>query len=72
MLKRSDADEAQLEEYETWIKDNHPEHDRTSCNDINLYNAGSVTLRHRCERCESLSQLQAWKIARGLQRINLS
>lgn len=53
--------ENQLAEYEAWVAKNHPEHDRTSCSDDNLYNAGSVTLRHRCERCESLSQLDAWK-----------
>ena len=35
-----------------------PEHDRTSCNDTNLYNAGSIALRSRCERCEALSQLE--------------
>ena len=34
-----------------------PEHDRTSCDDKDLYNAGSIALRHRCERCEALSQL---------------
>jgi len=54
-------DEKQLSEYEAWIADNHPEHDRTSCDDNNLHNAGSVTLRHRCDRCESLKQLKAWK-----------
>lgn len=35
-----------------------PEHDRTSCSDADLYNAGTVFLRHRCERCEALSQLK--------------
>lgn len=34
-----------------------PEHDRTSCNDDDLYNAGSIALRYRCNRCEALSQL---------------
>ena len=53
--------ERQLAEYEAWIAAHHPEHDRSSCNDANLYNAGTVMLRHRCDRCESLSQLDAWK-----------
>lgn len=35
-----------------------PTHSRTSCNDTDLYNAGSIYLRHRCDRCEALSQLQ--------------
>ena len=54
--------EAQLAEYEKWIAENHPEHCRTSCNDTDLYNAGSVMYRYRCERCESLSKLKAWKM----------
>ena len=49
-------------EYEAWIEANYPQHDRTSCNDTNLYNAGTVMLRYRCERCESLSQLQYFKL----------
>ena len=49
-------------EYEAWIEANHPQHDRTSCDDNNLYNAGTVMLRHRCERCESLSQLRYFKL----------
>lgn len=53
--------ENQIIEYEEWIADNYPEHDRTSCSDADLYNCGSVMLRHRCERCESLNQLEAWK-----------
>ena len=36
-----------------------PEHDRTSCDDSDLYNAGTIFQRYRCERCEALSQLQA-------------
>ena len=51
--------QAQLAEYEEWIAENHPEHCRTSCNDTDLYNAGSVMYRYRCERCESLSKLKA-------------
>lgn len=35
-----------------------PEHDRTSCNDADLFNAGTIFLRYRCERCEALSQLK--------------
>lgn len=53
----------QLAAYEAEIAQNHPTHDRTSCNDTNLYNAGTVMLRHRCERCESLQQLKYWKMA---------
>lgn len=64
----TEAEEAQLAEFLSWIAANHPEHDRTSCNDTDLYNAGTVMLRHRCERCESLSQLKAWKLERLSQK----
>ena len=64
----TEDDKKQLAEYETWIAENHPEHDRTSCNDNLLYNAGTVTLRYRCERCESLAQLNAWKIGRKITK----
>lgn len=40
----------------------YPNHDRTSCNDENLYNSGTLMLHHRCERCEVLSRLKAWRI----------
>jgi hypothetical protein len=55
----------QLAYYEKWVDENTPEHGRTSCSDTNLYNAGTVTLRYRCERCESLSQLKKWKMTHG-------
>lgn len=58
----TEENELQLAEYVAWIDANYPEHDRTSCDDHSLYNAGSVTLRHRCERCESLSQLRYWRL----------
>lgn len=54
--------ENQLAEYEEWISEKYPEHDRTSCSDANLYNAGTVMPRYRCDRCESLNQLKYWKM----------
>lgn len=61
----AENDEKELAYYESWIEKNYPTHDRTSCNDTDMYNAGTVTLRHRCERCESLSQLRYWKLSRN-------
>ena len=46
----------------------YPDHDRTSCNDENLYNAGDIFLRYRCERCESLNQLRMQEIITNLMR----
>lgn len=60
----TDDEKKQLAYYVAWIAENHPKHDRTSCNDNTLYNAGTVTLPHRCDRCESLSMLKAWKMER--------
>lgn len=57
----------QLQEYKLWIEENYPEHDRTSCNDENLYNAGNIMFRYRCSRCESLRQLKVWKLEQGIR-----
>lgn len=58
-----DEDEEQYEEYLAEIDALHPKHDRTSCDDNDLYNRGFVLLPPRCARCEALSQLKAWRTA---------
>lgn len=58
-----DEDEEKYEEYLAEIDALHPKHDRTSCDDNDLYNRGFVLLPPRCARCEALSQLKAWRTA---------
>lgn len=57
-------DEAQYAHYLQWIEDTHPEHERTSCNDSDLYNGATVTLMARCARCDALTKLKGWRAER--------
>jgi len=60
-----DRDEEDLER----INKEWPKHCRTSCNDDDLYNSGTVFYRHRCERCEALDRLRLRVIEREYKRL---
>ena len=52
-----------LDQYLETINKDWPEHDRTSCSDTDLANSGGILSRHRCERCEALTQ---WNLRKML------
>lgn len=52
-----------------WIDEHFPEHERTSCNDRDLYNASTLRLYFRCGRCEALSFLKKLKLIAATKEV---
>ena len=57
----SEHSETDYDQLQRDIDEAYPHHERTSCDDQNLYNAPTLLLTSRCARCQALDQLRALK-----------